>query len=322
MRRRQRRALTAGVLATALAAAGLTASRADAQERPEAAVSGPRGTFTLITGDRVSLDAGGHLDIQRAPGRAGMRFVTSREGGHRYVIPVDAVPLLRDGRLDRRLFDLTTLGEFGYDDRTAELPLLVAYPENKPAQARSAADDAARVRADLPAADALAVRAGLDERAALWSSLTRGTPSQRTLAAGITRVWLDGKRRVALEHSVPHIGAPAAWQAGFDGSGVTVGVLDTGIDAGHPDFAGHLTAVKDFTGGGDPGDAVGHGTHVASTIMGSGAASGGRNRGVAPGAKLVVGKVCATYDCLDSDIIAGMEWAASQARVVNMSVGG
>ncbi|MEH0936170.1 S8 family peptidase [Micromonospora psammae] len=311
------------MLTTALTVAGLTAPPADAQERPEArGVTGPRGTFTLVTGDRVSLDAGGHLDIQRGPGRAGMRFVTSQEGGHRYVVPVDAVPLLRDGRLDRRLFDLTTLGEFGYDDRTAELPLLVAYPKDKPARARSAADDAARVRADLPAADALAVRAGRDDRAALWASLTRGTPSQRTLAAGVTRVWLDGKRRVALEHSVPHIGAPAAWQAGFDGSGVTVGVLDTGIDAGHPDFAGHLTEVRDFTGGDNPGDDVGHGTHVASTIMGSGAASGGRNRGVAPGAKLVVGKVCATYDCLDSDIITGMEWAASRARVVNMSVGG
>ena len=108
---------------------------------------------------------------------------------------------------------------------------------------------------------------------------------------------------------MPQIGAPAAWQAGFDGTGVTVGVLDTGIDASHPDFAGQLAEVRDFTGGNDPSDAVGHGTHVASTIAGSGAASGGRYRGVAPGAKLLVGKVCATNECQDSDIIAGMEWA-------------
>ncbi|MBQ0901587.1 S8 family serine peptidase [Micromonospora sp. U21] len=322
MRRRQRRALTAGVLATALAAAGLTASPADAQEKPPATVSGPHGTFTLITGDRVSLDAEGRPQIQRGPGRVGMRFVSSREGGHQYVIPVDAMPMLRDGRLDRRLFDLTALGGFGYDDRTAELPLLVAYPENRAAQARSAAvAGAARVRADLPAANALAVRAGLDDRAELWSSLTRGTSSARALAAGITHVWLDGKRRVSLDRSVPQIGAPTAWQAGFDGDGVTVGVLDTGIDADHPDFAGHIAAIHDFTGGNDPSDTVGHGTHVASTIMGSGAASGGRYRGVAPGAKLVVGKVCATTQCQDSDIIAGMQWAAPQARVINLSLG-
>ncbi|MEU8289098.1 S8 family serine peptidase [Micromonospora sp. NPDC048905] len=323
MRRRQRRALTAGVLAMALVAAGLTATPASARVRPEGAVDGRPGTFTLITGDEVSLDASGHPTIQRGPGRPGMRFVTSREGGHQFVIPVDAMPLLRDGRLDRRLFDLTVLGGFGYDDRSAELPLLVAYPENASAQARAATvGGAARVRADLPATHALAVRAQPADRVTLWGSLTRGTAAGRTLAAGVTHIWLDGKRTVSLDRSVPQIGAPTAWQAGFDGTGVTVGVLDTGIDAGHPDFAGHLTEVRDFTGGNDPSDAVGHGTHVASTIVGSGAASDGRYRGVAPGAKLLVGKVCATTECQDSDIITGMQWLAPQARVVNLSVGG
>ncbi|MEU8165514.1 S8 family serine peptidase [Micromonospora sp. NPDC049004] len=329
MRRRQRRALTAGVLATALVAAGLTANPASAQVRPAATVSGTPsrpgtpGTFTLITGDRVSVDAAGRPAIERGTGRTAMRFVTSREGGHQFVIPVDAMPLLRDGRLDRRLFDLTTLAEFGYDDRAAELPLLVAYPGKSAAGARTATlGGDGRVRADLPAAHALAVRAGRDERVTLWSSLTRGTSMARTLTDGVSAIWLDGKRRVTLDRSVPQIGAPAAWQAGFDGTGVTVGVLDTGIDATHPDFAGHLTEVRDFTGGGDPADAVGHGTHVASTIVGSGAASGGRYRGVAPGAKLLVGKVCATTECQDSDIITGMQWLAPQTRVVNLSVGG
>ena len=323
MRRRQRRALTAGVLATALVAAGLTASPATAQVRPTATVPGAPGTFTLITGDRVTVDPAGRAEIQRGPGRSDMRFVTSSEDGHQFVVPVDAVPLLRDGRLDRRLFDVTTLGEFGYDDRAAELPLLVAYPENMAAQARTATVGGdGRVRADLPAAHALAVRADRDDRVSLWSSLTRGTSMSRTLAAGVSHIWLDGKRTVSLDHSVPQIGAPAAWQAGFDGTGVTVGVLDTGIDASHPDFAGHLTEVRDFTGGNDPADGVGHGTHVASTIVGSGAASGGRYRGVAPGAKLLVGKVCATTECQDSDIITGMQWLAPKARVVNLSVGG
>jgi hypothetical protein len=311
------------VLATALVAAALTADPANAEEKPQKTTPRAAGTFTLITGDRVSLDAKGVAAIQRASGRTGMRFVSSREGGHQYVIPADAVPLLHDGRLDPRLFDVTALGEFGYDDRAADLPLLVAYPDNAAAQARSAAVAGdARVQADLPAAHALAVRASRDERATLWASLTRGTASARTLTAGVTHIWLDGKRRVSLDRSVPQIGAPAAWQAGYDGTGVTVGVLDTGIDADHPDFAGHLAEVRDFTGGNDPTDNVGHGTHVASTIMGSGAASGGKYRGVAPGAKLLVGKVCATTECDDSDIIAAMQWAAPQVRVVNLSVGG
>ena len=324
MRRRQRRALTAGALATALVVAGLAAHPANAQVKPHGVPGGPGtpGTFTLITGDRVTLDAKGVTEIQRAPGRAGMRFVSSREGGHQYVVPADAAPLLRDGRLDRRLFDLTALGEFGYDDRAADLPLLVAYPDDA-ARARSAAVGGdARVRADLPAVQALAVRASRDDRATLWASLTRGTTAVRTLTPGVTHVWLDGKRKVSLDRSVPQIGAPAAWAAGYDGTGVTVAVLDTGIDAGHPDFAGHLAEVRDFTGGNDPSDNVGHGTHVASTIVGSGAASGGKYRGVAPGAKLLVGKVCATTECQDSDIITAMQWAAPRTRVVSMSIGG
>ena len=304
---------------TALVAAGLTANPANAQEKPERTPGKP-GTFTLITGDRVTLDAQGVALIERGPGRADMRFVTSREGGHQYVVPADAAPLVRDGRLDRRLFDLTALGEFGYDDRRAELPLLVAYPGD--AAAARSATGGARVRADLTAAHALAVRANRDDRAALWTSLTRGTAYARTLTTGVSHVWLDGKRRVSLDRSVAQIGAPAAWQAGFDGTGVTVGVLDTGIDAGHPDFAGRLAEVRDFTGGDDPTDDVGHGTHVASTIVGSGAASDGKYRGVAPGAKLLVGKVCATTECQDSDIIAAMQWAAPRTRVVNLSVGG
>ncbi len=309
--------------ATASATGSLAAPPGPVQDGPQAAVSGASRAFTLITGDRVFLDASGHLDIQRGPGRSGMRFVSSQEDGHQYVVPADAMPLLRAGRLDRRLFDLTTLGGFGYDDRAAELPLLVAYPAGSSARARTAVVGGdASVRADLPAADALAVRAGTGDRADLWSSLTRGTSSQRTLTTGITGIWLDGKRRVSLDHSVPQIGAPAAWQAGFDGAGVTVGVLDTGIDAAHPDFAGQIAAIRDFTGGNDPTDNVGHGTHVASTIAGTGAASGGAYRGVAPGAKLVIGKVCATNECADSDIIAGMEWAAAQAQVVNLSLGG
>nr|WP_246401013.1 S8 family serine peptidase [Jiangella mangrovi] len=120
------------------------------------------------------------------------------------------------------------------------------------------------------------------------------------------------------------IGAPEAWDAGFDGTGTTVAVLDTGIDAEHPDVAGRISEQQDFTGGGTPVDRHGHGTHVAATVAGSGAGSDGARRGVAPGADLMIGKVLDDGGSgQDSWVIAGMEWAARNgADVVSMSLGG
>jgi hypothetical protein len=101
-------------------------------------------------------------------------------------------------------------------------------------------------------------------------------------------------------------------------------VVDTGIDSTHPDLAGRVVAAQDFTDDGDNLDHVGHGTHVASTIAGSGAASNGRYKGVAPDAKLYAAKVCVLEGCPESAILAGMQWSAADqhAKVVNMSLGG
>ena len=104
---------------------------------------------------------------------------------------------------------------------------------------------------------------------------------------------------------------------------MTVGVLDTGVKADHPDLAGKVLEAKDFTGTRpDASDDLGHGTHVAGIIAGTGGASGGRYRGVAPDAWLISGKVCVAYGCPESAVIAGMEWIAPKVRVVNMSLGG
>lgn len=115
------------------------------------------------------------------------------------------------------------------------------------------------------------------------------------------------------------LGLPAD---GTEGAGVTVAVVDTGV-ADVPDLAGRVTDRVDFSGTG-AGDGFGHGTFMAGLIAGSGAASGGRYRGVAPGASLVDVKVADAAGQTDLvTVLRGLEWVADHAKdvdVVNLSL--
>jgi subtilisin family serine protease len=270
--------------------------------------SGPaERSVTLVTGDRVLVGRDG-VATRPVPGagRGHIRFSVRRAAGHSYVVPSDALPMLTRGRLDWRLFDVTGLLAAGYDDaHRADTPLIV--------RTRTAGALAARTTRRLSTLDVQVVRAAKDTR--FWAGV-------RTDASA--RVWLDGLRRPLLDRSVAHIGAPAAWAAGWTGAGVSVAVLDTGIDAGHPDLADRVVDARNFTEDPDPADTIGHGTHVAATIAGTGVAAGGRYRGVAHGAGLLDGKVCESFQCPESAILAGMQWAAAEkgATVVNLSLGG
>jgi subtilisin family serine protease len=305
------------------AAPGTVAGTAAAAD-PTRSPAGATRSVTLVTGDRITVGANGQALVRPGPGRAGVPMQVLRRDGHLHVVPADAAPLLRSGRVDARLFDVTTLLEFGYDDRRGDLPLILTAGAGGAARGSALARArGAEVVRELPAVGGTAIRAAKPRLADLWRSIADGAGSAG-LRGGLTGVWLDGLRKPTLEHSVPQIGAPAAWQDGYDGTGVTVAVLDTGIDADHPDLAGQVVGRANFTEGNeDDRDLVGHGTHVAATIAGTGAASGGRNRGVAPGARLLDGKVCFVRGCAESWILAGMQWAAEQgAAVVNMSLGG
>lgn len=266
---------------------------------------------TLVTGDRVVVTKAGNR-IEPAAGRGRMVFHQSQEGNHRFVIPGDAAPLVAAGRLDRRLFDITGLLSLRYDDRTRpDVPLLVMGDSG--ARAAAQAGPAAKVTRQLPSIRGAAVRLTKRDAARNWPTLKSGT----------ARVRLDGRYQPSLDQSLPQIGAPAAHQAGFTGKGVKIAVLDTGIDSTHPDVAGRIVANQNFTDDPDTTDVVGHGTHVASIAAGSGAASDGRYRGVAPDAQLMIGKVCQQDGCPESAIVAGAEWAAAAgASVVNLSLGG
>jgi len=132
------------------------------------------------------------------------------------------------------------------------------------------------------------------------------------------------------------IGAPTVWdEHGTAGEGVRVAVLDTGVDADHPDITLHTDdpgdptypggwAEFDGTGepvaGSTPRDTASHGTHVSGTVAG-GAASG-RHVGVAPEAELAHGLVLTEDGGTFAQILAGMEWAVeTDSDVISASFG-
>lgn len=160
-----------------------------------------------------------------------------------------------------------------------------------------------------------AFRLPKDGAAQAWKDLA----GSRTLTPGKARIWLDGRLSFSLDRSTAQIGAPEAWKQGLTGEGVTVAVLDSGYDPDHPDLKGVVTRERNFSDDPDIRDTIGHGTHVASIVAGNGE----KYRGVAPGARLAVGKVGGASGASESALLAGMEWAAREvkAKVVNMSLG-
>ncbi len=288
----------------------------------------PERIVTLITGDRLRVSAdGASVTALPSPGRKDVTFLTQRIDGHLSVTPSDAVALVSAGKVDAKLFDITTLLTYGYDDTLANLPLIVTYAggdagERKLRTTAAAAD--AEISHDLAMTDSLAIEQDKTQAAELWNGLTSAATrtKSRELRGEIRRIALDAKREVLLDTSAAQVGAPVAWAGGLTGKGVSVGLIDTGVDETHPDLAGRVVA-KDFTGTG-LADTVGHGTHVASTMAGNGASSDGRYRGVAPEATIYSAKACTVEGCKLSDISAAAHWLASTMKVpvVNMSLGG
>ena len=326
--RRQVKSAYAATVATAAAvalAAGMTSPAAAGPERTaagtKAAAFAGQHHITLITGDRVTVDAKGRvLGLQPAKGREHIPVQLRKADGHTYVIPADAARMVAGGKLDKRLFDITELNRSA--TRTSQkkgLKVIVGY-QGAATATKADVRDAGTLRRSLPTLNADAVQTPQRETPELWDAVTNGEKT----ASGIAHVWLDGTRKASLDKSVPQIGAPTAWAAGYTGKGVKIAVLDTGVDAAHPDLKSQVVESKNFSTAADATDHFGHGTHVASIAAGTGAKSGGKYKGVAPGAKILNGKVLDDNGSGDdSGILAGMEWAAAQgADIVNLSLGG
>ncbi|WP_326769802.1 S8 family serine peptidase [Streptomyces sp. NBC_01591] len=341
MPHRSHRALTA-LLATACVAGTLGLPAIAAADTPAARASQPQQngpvvaahTLTLVTGEVVTLERHANglqvATVAPAPDGTPAAFSSIKVGDEVYVIPDKAQPYLAANELDRELFNVTKLVEYGYDDaHRRAVPLLATFSgaPGKAGKALKQAAPAGSVKADeLPSANAVALRANKKKAATFWEAVDddgAATAKAPKLANGIKKLWLDRPVQVTLDQSVPQIGAPEAWAKGYDGAGAKVAVLDTGLDPTHPDLAGRVKETQNFTDDPDAVDHHGHGTHVASTIAGSGAASGGKYKGVAPGADLYIGKVLNNAgEGPQSAVIAGMEWAVAQgADVISMSLG-
>lgn len=145
-----------------------------------------------------------------------------------------------------------------------------------------------------------------------------GTDASFSFSEGVKTPW-----------GILAVKAPQAWQktrVGAAGSGVRVMVLDTGVDKDHPALAANIEKTQDFVGDNnqpyDVADHIGHGTHVSGTILGIYNPQTGFS-GVAPKAKLLMGRVCSAEGCSNISIAQGINWAISEkVDVVSMSLGG
>ncbi len=155
-------------------------------------------------------------------------------------------------------------------------------------------------------------------------SLAPASLDELSDADEVEEIWLDEIIYMMLDVSTPLIGAPQVWERLENrGEGVTICVIDTGIDADHPDFAGRISLTADFTGKGSAADGNGHGTHVASIAAGAGTASDGKYVGVAPAASIMAAKTLSDNGSgRMSNVMAGLEWAAQNgADILNLSLG-
>ncbi|QEG00822.1 Subtilisin DY [Stieleria maiorica] len=170
----------------------------------------------------------------------------------------------------------------------------------------------------------------------------RDSPAQPTTVTPLADVPYFGGSQ---DWNLNAVGAPESWAAGYRGQGVTVAVIDTGVDLDHPDLVDSLYInrgeiagngidddgngfIDDVSGydfvGGDAwaDDGNGHGTHVAGTIAAGD--NGFGVTGVAPDAKILPVRVLDDSGSgSDAGVAAGIRYAAdSGAQIINLSLGG
>jgi len=124
---------------------------------------------------------------------------------------------------------------------------------------------------------------------------------------------------ILVNDSGPFIGTSIPYQSGYDGSGIVISIIDTGIDLNHPDLDGQIIGGYDFVDNDEmPEDINGHGTQVAGII-----ASNGNLKGIAPNSKILMYKVSEDGESVPSNlIIKAIEKSIEDgAHIINISLG-
>jgi len=124
---------------------------------------------------------------------------------------------------------------------------------------------------------------------------------------------------ILVNNSGPFIGTGISYQSGYDGSGIVISIIDTGIDLNHPDLEGQIIGGYDFVDNDEiPEDSNGHGTQVAGII-----ASNGNLKGIAPNSKILMYKVSEDGESVPSHLIikAIEKSIEDSADIINISLG-
>jgi subtilisin family serine protease len=155
-------------------------------------------------------------------------------------------------------------------------------------------------------------------------TLTSTSPSQgaAAIAERSSGALVPNDPLVVQQWYLERIRAFDAWEFLPPLAPITVGVVDSGIDLGHPELAGRIVAAKSFVGG-PSRDVKGHGTIVAGVIAAQPDNAVGI-AGLAPSARLLIAKVVQDDGSIDVEAeAAAIRWVVDRgARVLNMSLGG
>ncbi|MGH7779265.1 MAG: S8 family peptidase [Candidatus Binataceae bacterium] len=179
-------------------------------------------------------------------------------------------------------------------------PERVVYAASERDNLRAAGTTAEYLEGYRDAVNHLTQRLGASGRNAQVSSSSTPDESQTTWGLQVTRV--------------------AASR--YSGNGIRLAILDTGIDLGHPDFAGRNITTQSFVAGQPVQDGHGHGTHCVGTACGPALPNRLPRYGIAYNAEIFVGKVLGDNGSgADGDILAGIEWAINNGcQVISMSL--